>query len=74
MGAVLPLSIHHSLFEASLLLCSQIVIVFRGMESIREVEKYSAPLLVALSLTLLVWAVSTAGGFGPMLSSPSQVV
>ncbi|GAX80566.1 hypothetical protein CEUSTIGMA_g8003.t1 [Chlamydomonas eustigma] len=50
----------------------QVSIVLRGMESIRDLEKYSAPLLVALSLALLAWALTTAGGFGPMLSAPSQ--
>jgi NCS1 family nucleobase:cation symporter-1 len=33
---------------------SQIVVVLRGMEAIRLVEKYSAPILIALSLALLV--------------------
>lgn len=42
------------------------------MESIRILEKYSAPILIGLSLALMGWAVSTAGGFGPMLSTPSQ--
>lgn len=42
------------------------------MESIRALEKYSAPLLIAMSIALLVWAVTSAGGFGPMLSTPSQ--
>lgn len=42
------------------------------MESIRILEKYSAPILIGLSLALMGWAVTTAGGFGPMLSTPSQ--
>ena len=44
----------------------------RGVESIRDVEKAAAPLLVGLSAALLVWAVNAAGGFGPMLAQPSQ--
>lgn len=44
----------------------------RGVESIRNVEKAAAPLLVGLSAALLVWAVNAAGGFGPMLAQPSQ--
>ena len=35
----------------------QICIVMRGMESIRTLEKYSAPLLVAMSVALLAWAL-----------------
>mmetsp|Transcript_23671 Transcript_23671/g.51937 ORF Transcript_23671/g.51937 Transcript_23671/m.51937 type:complete len:568 (+) Transcript_23671:24-1727(+) len=50
----------------------QVWIVAKGMESIRALEKYSAPLLIALSVALLAWALSAAGGFGPMLSTPSQ--
>uniref|UniRef100_A0A7R9V9M8 Nitrate reductase n=2 Tax=Chlamydomonas euryale TaxID=1486919 RepID=A0A7R9V9M8_9CHLO len=42
------------------------------MEAIRALEKYSAPLLIALSAALLAWALSAAGGVGPMLSAPSQ--
>jgi len=35
------------------------------------VEKYSAPVLIFLCAALLAWALSAAGGFGPMLSQPS---
>ncbi|GLI62361.1 hypothetical protein VaNZ11_004980 [Volvox africanus] len=51
---------------------AQVWIVLRGMESIRILEKYSAPILIGLSVALMAWAVTTAGGFGPMLSTPSQ--
>lgn len=50
----------------------QVWIVARGMESIKALEKYSAPLLIGLSVALLYWAVTSAGGMGPMLSTPSQ--
>ena len=50
----------------------QVAVLVRGMESIRIVEKYSAPVLIGLCGALLLWAVSAAGGFGPMLSAPSQ--
>ncbi|PNH07349.1 putative allantoin permease [Tetrabaena socialis] len=51
---------------------AQVWIVVRGMESIRLLERYSAPLLIGLSLALMGWAVTSAGGMGPMLSTPSQ--
>ncbi|GLC56096.1 hypothetical protein PLESTB_001063900 [Pleodorina starrii] len=51
---------------------AQVWIVLRGMESIRILEKYSAPILIGLSMALMGWAVTSAGGFGPMLSTPSQ--
>ena len=34
--------------------------------------KTKAPLLIVLGLLLLAWAYREAGGFGPMLSQPSQ--
>ena len=46
----------------------QVVIIVRGIESIRIAEKASAPVLIALSAAVLIWAVRTAGGWGPMLS------
>lgn len=42
------------------------------MEGIRLLEKYSAPILIGLTAALVGWAVHAAGGFGPMLSAPSQ--
>ncbi|MEX0739324.1 MAG: NCS1 family nucleobase:cation symporter-1 [Pseudohongiella sp.] len=48
--------------------------IAKGTESIRWLETYAAPFLIAISLALLVWAVVKAGGFGPMLATPSQFV
>lgn len=42
-----------------------------GTESIRWLETYAAPFLIAMGLALLAWAYTTAGGFGEMLSAPS---
>lgn len=50
----------------------QVVIMWNGMESIRKLENYSAPILIVLSGALLLWAYVNAGGFGPMLSMASQ--
>ncbi|MDX1948558.1 MAG: NCS1 family nucleobase:cation symporter-1 [Pirellulaceae bacterium] len=47
-------------------------IVWRGIDSIRVLLNIKAPLLIALGLVLLGWAYREAGGFGPMLSRPSQ--
>jgi len=43
-----------------------------GTESIRWLETYAAPFLIGMGLVLLGWAYFTAGGFGEMLSTPSQ--
>ena len=52
-------------------LSAQLYVVYNGIESIRKLEEYAAPVLIALSLSLFAWAVYTAGGLGPMLSAPS---
>ncbi len=51
-----------------------IYFVRHGTESIRWLEVLSAPLLLATAFALLAWAYFTAGGFGEMLSAPSQFV
>ena len=47
-------------------------IFWRGMESIRVVENWGAPLLIGLGVALLAWAYIKADGFGPMLSQPDR--
>jgi NCS1 family nucleobase:cation symporter-1 len=48
------------------------LVIWRGIESIRVLLNIKAPLLILLGLALLAWAYHEAGGFGPMLSQPSQ--
>ncbi len=48
-----------------------VLVILRGIESIRLLLNVKAPLLIGLGLALLAWAWSQAGGFGPMLSKPS---
>lgn len=43
-----------------------------GTESIRWLELWAAPLLIAMCGALLYWAWDRADGFGPMLSTPSK--
>ena len=43
-----------------------------GTESIRWLETLAAPFLILMGLALLAWAYFAAGGFGAMLSTPSQ--
>ncbi|WP_414691787.1 NCS1 family nucleobase:cation symporter-1 [Noviherbaspirillum sp.] len=49
-----------------------IYFIAKGTESIRWMETAAAPLLLLSSLALVWWAYANAGGFGPMLSAPSQ--
>ncbi|HVT28776.1 MAG TPA: NCS1 family nucleobase:cation symporter-1 [Lacipirellulaceae bacterium] len=50
------------------------LVIYKGIESIRILLNIKAPLLIALGLALLVWAYVRADGFGPMLSKPSAFV
>jgi NCS1 family nucleobase:cation symporter-1 len=47
-------------------------VIYRGIDTIRFLLNIKAPLLIALGLLLLWWAYREAGGFGPILSQPSQ--
>src|SRR5688572_29255142 len=47
-------------------------VVYKGIDCIRWLLNIKAPLLIALGLLLLAWAYQSAGGFGPILSQPSQ--
>lgn len=49
-----------------------LVFIRYGTESIRWLESYAAPFLIFMGLALLYWAYNKAGGFGAMLSTPSQ--
>lgn len=48
-----------------------VVFIHFGTESIKWLEQLAAPFLLAIGLALLAWAYVNAGGFGPMLSTPS---
>ena len=50
------------------------LVIYRGIETIRFLLNIKAPLLIALGLLLLAWAYRRAGGFGPILSQPSAFV
>jgi NCS1 family nucleobase:cation symporter-1 len=49
-----------------------VVFIKYGTESIRWLETLAAPFLIVMGLALLAWAYVSAGGFGEMLSTPSQ--
>jgi len=46
-------------------------VVVKGSESIKRLEAWAAPFLLAAGLALLAWATVRAGGLGPILSRPS---
>src|SRR5579863_954202 len=50
----------------------QFYFIVHGIESIRRLETYTAPIKVVICIMLLVWGYRHAGGFGPMVHRPSQ--
>jgi nucleobase:cation symporter-1, NCS1 family len=52
----------------------QFYFIVHGIESIRKLETYTAPLKIVICFVLLGWVYSRAGGFGDLLSQPSQFV
>ena len=49
-----------------------VLVIFRGIETIRFLLNIKAPLLIGLGLLLLGWAYRSAGGWGPIFEKPSQ--
>lgn len=52
----------------------QVYFIAKGIDSIRWLETLAAPLLIMSALALLVWAYVNGGGFGSLLSKPSEFV
>jgi NCS1 family nucleobase:cation symporter-1 len=48
--------------------------IVHGIDAIRKLETYTAPLKIAICFVLLAWVYNKAGGFGPILDQPSQFV
>jgi nucleobase:cation symporter-1, NCS1 family len=49
-----------------------VLVIVRGIRTIRFLQSISAPFLLIIGAALLLWAGRKAGGFGPMLSTPSR--
>jgi nucleobase:cation symporter-1, NCS1 family len=64
-----PLSLWICFFGFWLL---NMAVVWRGVESIKYLQGISAPIMLVLGLLLLFWITRKAGGFGPVLSTPSR--
>jgi NCS1 family nucleobase:cation symporter-1 len=48
------------------------VVVWRGVESIRHLQAFGAPFMFVMAAALMIWVRMKAGSFGTMLSTPSQ--
>jgi nucleobase:cation symporter-1, NCS1 family len=51
----------------------QVVIILRGLEGIKILEAWSAPLLLGAGIALLWWAIVRGGGLGHILSESSRL-
>jgi NCS1 family nucleobase:cation symporter-1 len=49
-----------------------IAIILYGMNAVRVFENWAAPIVLVMAALLLGWAVSRAGGVGPLLTQPSR--
>lgn len=64
--------------DASLWICFfafwalNMFVIWRGIDTIRFLEGIGAPFMLGVGLLLLWWITGKAGGFGPVLSTPSQ--
>jgi NCS1 family nucleobase:cation symporter-1 len=52
----------------------QFYFIVHGMDAIRKLETYTAPLKIVICFVLLGWVYQKAGGFGPLLHQPSAFV
>jgi NCS1 family nucleobase:cation symporter-1 len=50
----------------------QIWIILRGMDAVRVFENWAAPFVMILGLALVIWMITAAKGFGPLLAQPSK--
>jgi nucleobase:cation symporter-1, NCS1 family len=51
----------------------QVAIIMRGLEGIKLLESWSAPLLLGGGVALLVWAVQRGGGLGRILAESERL-
>ena len=51
----------------------QVFIILKGVEGIKHLETWSAPLLLAGGLILLIWASWRAGGLGHVLTESAAL-
>lgn len=50
-----------------------ILIIFKGMELVRRLERFAAPFVLVMTAALVVWAVWKAGGLGPIMSTQGRL-
>src|SRR5207245_11423751 len=49
-----------------------VLVILRGIETIRFLQGISAPFLLLIGFALLLWTLQRAGGLAPMLATPAK--
>ncbi|WP_027416703.1 NCS1 family nucleobase:cation symporter-1 [Aneurinibacillus terranovensis] len=62
----------HTAIVFALFWIMNVGIAYKGPEAIKVLSAIAAPVLAVSSIILLIWAFTSAGGWGPMLSAPSK--
>lgn len=63
----------HLAFAFGIFWCINVAVATRGPQAIGRLAQISAPTLALSAIALLVWALRTEGGFGPMLAAPATI-
>jgi nucleobase:cation symporter-1, NCS1 family len=50
-----------------------ILIIYKGMELVRRLERFAAPFVLVMTAVLVVWAIRAAGGLGAIFSSGAHM-
>lgn len=50
-----------------------ILIIYRGMELLRRVERWAAPFVLVMAGVLVYWAIDAADGLGPVMDRPGRL-
>jgi NCS1 family nucleobase:cation symporter-1 len=50
-----------------------VLIIYRGMELVRRLERWAAPFVLVMTLVLLIWAIRRADGLGPIIARPGTL-
>ena len=50
-----------------------ILVIYKGMELVRRLERFAAPFVLVMTAILVGWAIWKAGGLGPIMASHGQL-
>ncbi len=50
-----------------------ILVIFRGMDLLRRVERWAAPFVLVMTALLVWWAIDRADGLGPVMDRPGKL-